>query len=134
MTDQQKSESESRKEFEAWISAPPIERGVGRFPNNGAWPEQYAQYEVQLAWEAWKEAMNLKWSSELPKVAGWYWVKTPVGINCGALPINEGRGIGLKFDFAFQVYEIRHLANRGWQFAGPIPEPQEISVNQQNKP
>jgi len=48
----------SRKAFEAWISAPPYEREVGRFieyDDTNAWPGQYMVNEVELAWEAWQE-------------------------------------------------------------------------------
>lgn len=42
-----------RDEFERWISAPPIEADVARYPESGPWPGQYCDYKVQLAWEAW---------------------------------------------------------------------------------
>jgi hypothetical protein len=48
----------TRKAFEAWISAPPYERDVVRFIEHdaaSAWPGQYMDYEVELAWEAWQE-------------------------------------------------------------------------------
>ena len=47
------------KAFEAWISAPPFERDITRYPMNSeesAWPGHYREYEVQLAWEAWEAA------------------------------------------------------------------------------
>lgn len=54
------TESE-RQRFEAWITAPPYERGegVGRYPDDGetaAWPGHYVDYQTQLAWEAWQQA------------------------------------------------------------------------------
>ena len=52
----------SRSAFEAWISAPPYERSTHRWPDDGtkAWPGQYSDYPVELAWEAWKAAANLQ--------------------------------------------------------------------------
>lgn len=47
-----------RVAFEAWISSPPYERMVHRFPQaaNAAWPRQYKDIAVQLAWESWQQA------------------------------------------------------------------------------
>lgn len=52
---------ESRKEFEAWISQPPFEQSVGRWPDDPikfAWPGNYKIWHVQLAWEAWQAALK----------------------------------------------------------------------------
>jgi hypothetical protein len=46
-----------RAAFEAWISAPPFERGVERFGENSAWPGNYRELDVDLAWQAWSDAM-----------------------------------------------------------------------------
>ena len=50
-------EIEQRRRFEQWITASPYERDILRFPNSdrSAWPGQYKDMEVQLAWEAWQE-------------------------------------------------------------------------------
>lgn len=48
-----------RPKFEAWISAPPFERDLDRFPEDEtkwAWPGQYRDMTVEVAWEAWQEA------------------------------------------------------------------------------
>lgn len=48
-----------RSAFEAWISASPYERDIDRWPNDEssyAWPGQYLDVNVALAWEAWQEA------------------------------------------------------------------------------
>ena len=47
--------------FEAFITAPPFEREVGRWEesDNVAWPGQYLEYEVELAWCAWQERARL---------------------------------------------------------------------------
>lgn len=50
-----------RETFERWISSPPYERLLGKVPKDEAryaWPGQYVDIEVQLAWEAWQEALN----------------------------------------------------------------------------
>ena len=46
--------------FEKWISAPPYEQDIERFPESSAWPGHYQTYEVQLAWEAWRESIKQK--------------------------------------------------------------------------
>lgn len=53
--------SDCRNQFETWISAPPYERDVFRYPMNEmfyTWPGQYRDIAVQLAWEAWQEAVE----------------------------------------------------------------------------
>ena len=53
-----------RETFEAWISSPPFERKVWRWPSNGvAWPGWYREYEVELAWCAWQERAKVATSS-----------------------------------------------------------------------
>ena len=46
-----------RAAFEAWISAPPYEREVERFGDTSAWPGNYRELDVDLAWCAWSAAM-----------------------------------------------------------------------------
>jgi hypothetical protein len=46
-----------RAAFEAWISSPPYEREVERFGENSAWPGNYRELDVDLAWCAWLAAM-----------------------------------------------------------------------------
>ena len=47
---------ESRDEFEAFISLPPHEKEISRFPDDGssAWPGSYKNLIVDLAWETWQ--------------------------------------------------------------------------------
>lgn len=50
-----------REEFEQWITAPPYERDAARFANDEtefAWPGQYKDIAVELAWQAWRAAQN----------------------------------------------------------------------------
>lgn len=49
---------ESRQLFEQWIASEPYQRNVARHSDSGAWPAQYIDYHVQLAWEAWLEAIK----------------------------------------------------------------------------
>lgn len=52
-----------REKFESWISSPPFELNVNRWPNDEtkyAWPNQYQNTEVELAWQAWNEGYELK--------------------------------------------------------------------------
>lgn len=48
-----------RAAFEAWISAPPYEREIERFGEGSAWPGNYRDIDVDLAWNAWLDAMTL---------------------------------------------------------------------------
>jgi hypothetical protein len=50
---------EQRNLFEQWISQPPYERSISRWEadRKRAWPGQYKNYDVQLAWEAWQRAL-----------------------------------------------------------------------------
>lgn len=48
-----------RAAFEAWISATPFEREVERFGEGSAWPGNYREIDVDLAWQAWSAAMAL---------------------------------------------------------------------------
>lgn len=45
---------DAHAEFESWISAPPYEKSVVINLDSSAWPGQYQDYEVQLAWEAYR--------------------------------------------------------------------------------
>lgn len=57
-----------RAEFEAWISAPPFEKSVERygFGYSEAWPGQYVDSSVELAWEAWQAARGLDKAPNTP--------------------------------------------------------------------
>lgn len=60
MSNTQISES-ARKKFEEWVSSPPLERSVERWPDDQhrfAWPNQYRDIEVQLAFDAWCESQS----------------------------------------------------------------------------
>ena len=48
-----------RARFEAWITAPPFERYTDRWLSDGdePWPGKYCDLRVDLAWEAWCEAL-----------------------------------------------------------------------------
>lgn len=53
----------ARSEFEAWVIQEPYNRSVLRFPSTYAkyaWPGQYRDIAVQLAWEAWCESRKVK--------------------------------------------------------------------------
>ena len=48
-----------REEFEAWISSPPYEKQTKRYsddPVKYAWPGNYLDVNVELAWQAWQQA------------------------------------------------------------------------------
>ena len=49
----------TRREFEQFVSSPPFERNTALWPcdsENCAWPGQYRDIAVQLAWEVLQEA------------------------------------------------------------------------------
>lgn len=53
-----KSEDLIREAFEKWISSPPYEKDIDRFPDDPvkhAWPGNYKNIDVELAWNAWSE-------------------------------------------------------------------------------
>lgn len=62
-----------RSRFEAWVSSPPFERSVERNPNDErvtAWPGQYRDIAVELAWLAWCESRtNILTSAEESSIA-----------------------------------------------------------------
>jgi hypothetical protein len=48
-----------REAFEKWISQPPYEKDVTKYPDDpafAAWPKCYRDIAVQLAWDAWQAA------------------------------------------------------------------------------
>lgn len=61
--------TEIRKAFEAWVIHPPLERGISRYAENGAWPGAYTDYKVHLAWDTWQEAYRLAWDAALEEAA-----------------------------------------------------------------
>lgn len=55
--------SENRQAFERFISSPPFEKDIERFPTDSAkypWPGAYRDITVELAWECWKEATSVQ--------------------------------------------------------------------------
>jgi hypothetical protein len=51
-----------REAFEAAISASPYERSIARYPDDAtrsAWPGNYRDIAVDLAWRMWQEAWRL---------------------------------------------------------------------------
>jgi hypothetical protein len=51
----------ARTEFEDWITQPPLEKDIERWPNDrsSSWPGQYKDIAVELAWLAWQEALSM---------------------------------------------------------------------------
>ena len=47
-----------REQFEAVITAPPFEKFIDRYGDDAAWPGQYIDYGVQLAWDIWQAAQS----------------------------------------------------------------------------
>jgi hypothetical protein len=70
-----------REAFEKWISGPPYERSIDRYPNDPTrygFPGTYREHDVDLCWLAWQEALARQQAeldasemrSELYKAAG----------------------------------------------------------------
>lgn len=58
-----------RDEFEKWVSGPPYEKPVDRFPDlddKESWPGQYRAIDVQLAWETWQKAARASEDEQYP--------------------------------------------------------------------
>lgn len=54
-------EEVERTRFEKWISGPPYEMSVERYPRDedqSSWPGQYRWPDVQIAWESWRRALG----------------------------------------------------------------------------
>ena len=56
------AETDSRAQFEKFISSPPYELTPERLPETSAWPGAYNDIGMQLAWEAW-QASELRYQS-----------------------------------------------------------------------
>lgn len=53
------TDDESRKAFEAAISAAPFEKSVNRYlPESTEWPGSYIDYPVHLAYDMWQAAVE----------------------------------------------------------------------------
>ena len=63
---------DSRAKFESFISSPPHEKEISRFPEDGssAWPGSYKNLIVDLAWDAWQASRQ---ALEGEPVAYQYW-------------------------------------------------------------
>jgi hypothetical protein len=58
-----RGEAAERAMFEAFITRPPFEREVQRYPMDEeqyAWPGQYRDIDVEMAWEAWQARAALR--------------------------------------------------------------------------
>jgi len=55
-----RQDDDTRARFEKWIAAPPYEKKVMRYPDHSeaAWPGQYRDYEIDLAYCAWQAALS----------------------------------------------------------------------------
>lgn len=60
----------SREAFELWASAPPFEKSIARQGENEAWPGNYRDYSVQLAWCAWEDSEKAERGACIEDVRG----------------------------------------------------------------
>lgn len=67
--------------------------------------EHGSREKAAASWNALPRA--LEWTTEPPKVPGWYWYKTSSHLGITKFP------------------ELCDRTREGWQWAGPIPEPRE---------
>jgi len=59
--------SDSRLEFEEFITSSPFEKCIDRFPDShkSSWPGSYKDLSVELAWETWQASRQLLNSAEI---------------------------------------------------------------------
>lgn len=60
----------SREKFEAFISGPPYELEVARFGDTSAWPGNYKDIGVDLAWQAFGAGRKSMRDEVLPIIFG----------------------------------------------------------------
>lgn len=56
-----------RRVFNEFISSPPYEHSIERYPKDerySAWPGQYRDVNVQLAWESWVASWRRNYGSQ----------------------------------------------------------------------
>jgi hypothetical protein len=118
-----------RKAFEAWISAPPFEQSVRRYgkdPQTAAWPGNYREYNVQLAWCAWEARAALaapSVPSGEPQPVAWH-VVNPAG-NVVATEKDAVHGWARLGGFKLTVEGLLGLHDEGWRVfpASATPQP-----------
>lgn len=82
-------------------------RAYGFCPACGMCGPCAPKVDAEYAIRQWNELpRSLAWTDE-PKVPGWYWYKTSSHLGITKFP------------------ELCDRTREGWQWAGPIPEPQE---------
>lgn len=70
---------------------------------------------------------SLRWSAELPKRPGWWWVRVP-GMPMRAIEVESWHGSLNAYD-GHQWHELNNVGNywKGAEWAGPLPKPLEAS-------
>jgi hypothetical protein len=64
--------SDLRQRFEAWITSPPFEKSIERYPDDEtrfSWPGNYCDINVELAWQASQMQANQA-QAEIDRLAG----------------------------------------------------------------
>lgn len=103
----------ARLAFEHWITLPPMEKDIARNSTDetkSAWPGQYRAYDVQLAWEAWCEALGID------PFAGWRPIETIPQDGSRVLVIDDQGNVAVRNQprgYALGEWS-RNDGGRGW--------------------
>ena len=126
---------ECRKQFEELMGAPPYEMNLRRCTEESAWPGNYRDYKVQLAWCAWEELWNRRAEAQwqpietAPKELG----KRILGLkDCGEGTLTS---ISIVFRLSDGEWYINEYASRtaeglGYRVTHWMPLPAEPEVKQ----
>lgn len=120
-----------REDFEAWKAKDREGRGVPdraiRSPFKRNSLGTYVRLETQRAWDAYRAAMQaqqLRWSSEAPTEAGWYWMRPLPGLGSHAICIElRDFGQGLRLVEQHQAWGHRIPTAMHVLWAGPLEMP-----------
>ncbi len=65
----------------------------------------------------------MKWTSELPRQEGWYWVRATQSRK-GVVHVYQDRNLLVDMDWYEMTVENYAKAKQGTEWSGPIPEPE----------
>ena len=68
----------------------------------------------------------MTFSKQIPTASGWYWVKWPGVSDREDPPLAYVASISVRLYGGDGYLKISEVEERGWLFAGPIPEPEDL--------
>jgi hypothetical protein len=81
---------DTRALFEQWISSPPYFGQITRWPDDGCRAGEYQDLNVQLAWQAWQQALSTVFSAQQRQALSSLAPRT--GGRCAGVPVDEQSG------------------------------------------